>query len=333
MMTQSTLSVVMPNFNHGHYLKEALESVLAQSFKPLEVIVVDDASTDDSLVVAGELAALHSIIRVVKQERNMGVVTTTNRGIQHASGDYVYGMAADDRLLPGLFEKSMDLLARNPQAGLCSAMTLGMDESGQQLGVRHTPVVSKSASFLFPARCLALLGKHGSWFVGNTVVYRRRVLVELGGFDPELRSFADGFMCQVIALKHGACFIPEPLGLERMAENRYSKTIMADSGAALFIVGRATQLMQTTYRDLFPADFVDAWSNRRRYHLGLRTVLTYQRRQATGLRKLIPSPSVPDRAFFGLLRLAMKVEYIVARLYLLARVKHGGGEKVSGRES
>ena len=58
MMTQSTLSVVMPNFNHGHYLKEALESVLAQSFKPLEVIVVDDASTDDSLAVAGEFAVM-----------------------------------------------------------------------------------------------------------------------------------------------------------------------------------------------------------------------------------------------------------------------------------
>ena len=234
-------------------------------------------------------------------------------------------MAADDRLLPGMFEKSMDLLARNPQAGLCSAMTLGMDESGQQLGVRHTPVVSKSASFLFPARCLALLGKHGSWFVGNTVVYRRRILVELGGFDPELRSFADGFMCQVIALNHGACFIPEPLCQERMTENRYSKTIMADSGAALSTVGRATQLMQTTYRDLFPTDFVDSWSKRQRYHLGLRTVLTSQRRQVAGLRKLTPSPSPADKIFFALLRLTMKVEYIISRLFLLTHIKQRKG--------
>ena len=324
--------MVMPNFNHGHYLKEALDSVLAQSFKPLEVIVVDDASTDDSLAVAGELAALHSIVRVVKHERNMGVVATTNRGIQHASGDYVCGMAADDRLLPGLFEKSMDLLARNPQAGLCSAMTLAMDESGQELGVHDTPVVSKSPSFLFPADCLALLKKHGSWFVGNTVVYRRRVLVELGGFDPELRSYTDGFMCQVIALKHGACFIPEHLAQERMAENRYSKTIMADPGVALSTVGRATQLMQTTYRDLFPADFVDAWSKRQRYHLGLRTVLTSQRRQVTGLRKLTPSPSPADKVFIALLRLMMKVEYIIARLFLFARVKHESSEKVSESE-
>jgi hypothetical protein len=108
---------------------------------------------------------------------------------------------------------------------------------------------------------------------------------------------------------------------------------MAEPGAALSVVGHATQLMQTTFSDLFPTDFVDAWSKRRRYHLGVSMVLTSQRRQASGLRKLTPAPSIPDKVFFALLRLTMKVEYIIARLYLLARVKHGGGDKVSGSES
>jgi cellulose synthase/poly-beta-1,6-N-acetylglucosamine synthase-like glycosyltransferase len=297
------------------------------------VIVVEDGSTDDSLAVIERLAGRYPALRVLKNERNMGVVYSLNRGLGHASGDYVTFPGSDDKTLPEQFERSVALLERHPQAGVCTSLARAMSEAGEALEVRPTPVIRNTPGFVAPMDAPALLRKHDSWFANATAVYRRRVLEELGGFDPELRSYADGFMCQVIALKHGACFIPEPLALERMAEVRYSKTIMAEPGAALFIVGRATQLMQTTYRDLFPADFVDAWSNRRRYHLGLRTVLTYQRRQATGLRKLIPSPSVPDRAFFGLLRLAMKVEYIVARLYLLARVKHGGGEKVSGRES
>ena len=324
-MTQATLSVVIPNFNHGHYLKEAVESVMEQSFQPMEVVVVDDASTDDSLAVAGELADLHSQVRVVQNRSNLGVVPTTNRGIRHASGDYVYGMAADDRLMPSLFEKSMALVSRNPQTGLCSAMTHGMDERGRGLGVRHTPIVSKSASYLPPAACLALLRRQGSWFVGNTVVYRRSVLVELGGFDPELRSFADGFMCHVIALKYGACYIPEPLAMERMSENRYSKTIMADSGLALSNIERAQRLMRTTYRDLFPAEFEETWSGRQRYLLGLRTVLTAQRQRTADLRKLASPSSFADKVFFALLRLVLKTEYMAARLFLLASVNHRRG--------
>ena len=324
-MTQATLSVVIPNFNHGHYIKEAVESVMDQSFQPLEVILVDDASTDDSLAVAGELADLHSQVRVVKNESNLGAVPTTSRGIRHASGNYVYGMAADDRPMPGLFEKSMELVSRYPQAGLCSAMTHGMDGRGQGLGVRHTPIVSRSPSYLPPVACLALLRRHGSWFAGNTVVYRRSVLAELGGFDPELRSFADGFMCHVIALKYGACYIPEPLALERLSEDRYSKTIMANSGLALSNIDRATRLMRTTYRDLFPAEFVDSWSGRQRYLLGLRTVLTAQRQRTANLRKLASPSTFADKVFFALFRLVLRTEYMAVRLFLLASVKHRRG--------
>src|SRR4051812_21669960 len=121
MMSRSSLSVVMPNYNHSHYIGEALEAILGQTFRPMEVIVVDDASTDNSVEVIEQFVRRDSAVRLLRNEQNSGPVPTVNLGLKQASGDYVYTMAADDKILPTFFEKSMNLLAQYPQAGLCSA--------------------------------------------------------------------------------------------------------------------------------------------------------------------------------------------------------------------
>ena len=317
------LSVVMPNYNHAHYISEALEAILAQSFRPLEVIVVDDGSSDNSIEVIETFARRDRLVCLLRNERNMGVVFSANLGLEHAAGDYVYWVSADDRVLPGFFEKAMNLLAQHPQAGVCSALVLAMDEHGQDLGLIPTPVISRTPCFVSPEKAVALLLRHDSWIVDATTIFRRAAM-PAEGLIPELRSHCSKFMSKVIALKYGACFIPEPLAVWRRTESCFSFTTGADPDAMLDIMHYAGQLMRSTYRDLFPPDYVDYWERRWLYGVCLKIVdisHTSREAQMADLGRLLPPLTLVDRVFLAGLRLSVEVEYRITRIYLLARLR------------
>src|SRR5882762_4010768 len=119
-----SLSVVVLNYNHAEYLPRSLGAILGQSVQPLEILVMDDASTDNSIEVIENLGRQHPHIRLHRNERNLGVVPNINRGIDLAMGDYVLSAAADDELVPGFFEKSLRVLAQHPQAALSATISV-----------------------------------------------------------------------------------------------------------------------------------------------------------------------------------------------------------------
>jgi glycosyltransferase involved in cell wall biosynthesis len=117
-MKLPTLSIIIPNFNHGHCLPRAVNAILQQSAQPLEVIIIDDGSTDRSVEIIQELARQHPVIKFHRNEKNEGVCITVNRGINLAQGEYLFFSAAADAILPGFLEKSLQVLGRHPEAGL-----------------------------------------------------------------------------------------------------------------------------------------------------------------------------------------------------------------------
>src|SRR5262249_29724703 len=117
-----SLSVVIPNYNHGEHLAKCLASVLAQSIPATEIIVIDDCSTDNSAAIIDDLARKNPVIRFFRNETNQGALFTFNRGIDLATSQYLVMIAADDEVRPGYFEKTLRLLSQNPQAGACAAI-------------------------------------------------------------------------------------------------------------------------------------------------------------------------------------------------------------------
>src|SRR2546428_12986239 len=111
-MSSPTVSVIVPNFNHAEYLPRCLTALIEQSVLPQEIIVIDDASTDDSAQIAREFARRHPIIEVHQNARNHGVVYGANLGLRIARGDYVLFAAAEDYCLPGFMEKSGSVFGR-----------------------------------------------------------------------------------------------------------------------------------------------------------------------------------------------------------------------------
>ena len=106
VLAPGTLSVIPTNCNNARYLGEALRAILNQSLRPKEVIVVDDGSTDNSIAVIKEFEHTDSIVHLVCNDRNQGVLFSGNGGPTVASGDYVCWAVADDKVLPGFSEKS-----------------------------------------------------------------------------------------------------------------------------------------------------------------------------------------------------------------------------------
>jgi GT2 family glycosyltransferase len=115
---RATVTVVVPCYNYARYLPAAVHSVLDQEQVEANVIVVDDASTDDSATVARELADADPRVTVMANHANQGAVATFNRGLAAADGEFLVRLDADDLLTPGSLARSVALLQRFPSVGL-----------------------------------------------------------------------------------------------------------------------------------------------------------------------------------------------------------------------
>ena len=263
MQNKGTLSVVMCNYNHGHYIQEALQAILSQSFSPLEVIVIDDGSTDNSVQIIEGIAEKNPTVKFYRNVKNEGVWHSSNKGAKIATGEYIYFCAADDRVCPGFFEKSVKILNQNPQAGLSCALMKIIGEDGTDMMWAKSPVISTTECFLSADQVRKTLLKYGFWFTGHTVIFRRDYVVkdkDADFWDPELYQFADHIVTMIVATKHGACFIPEILATWRayIGLSGYADThFLSEETKTNSALDKMVQIMNSKeYTLFFPRDFV-----------------------------------------------------------------------------
>ncbi|MFI2753376.1 glycosyltransferase [Cellulomonas sp. P22] len=182
-----TVSVVVPCYNYGHFLPAAVASALEQPGVDVEVVVVDDASTDDSADVARALAAADDRVTVVVHERNARHIATYNDGLAHVTGDYVVLLSADDLLAPGSLSRATALLEAHPGVGLVYGYAPDFTDSPPPTDERV-----RSWSVWPGETWLRRTCRRGANVIVNPeVVMRTSVLRELGGYDPALPHTAD----------------------------------------------------------------------------------------------------------------------------------------------
>lgn len=243
-MSLPTISVVMPHYNHGRYVEQAAAAILGQSAPPLEFILIDDASTDGSLEALRRVAR-DPRVRLIQHQKNRGISETLIEGIRAARGEYVFGPAADDLALPGLFEKSLRLLAAHPGAGLCSALAGVMDEQGREREPYRTRLVRRSPAYLSPEEFLAEQRRGDNWVVSYSAIFRREPLLKLLEGAPDLHPGLDGLMIYGLGARHGACFLPERLVLWRPSPGSASGRLGLDPAAGLSYAERLLGALET----------------------------------------------------------------------------------------
>lgn len=138
------LSVYMPVFNAAPYLAQSIESILNQTYKNFEFIIVDDASTDDSWKIIKSYARLDPRIRAYRNRLNLGVSTTSNIAISLARCKYLARMDADDISTPDRLEKQIKYLKSNPKTVIVGAQCTIINQNNQIIGFKNFPLSSAS---------------------------------------------------------------------------------------------------------------------------------------------------------------------------------------------
>jgi hypothetical protein len=172
------VSVVIPCFGQSHYLGEAIESVLGQTYPHLEVLVVDDSSPDN----ASQIASRYPGVRCLRCD-NRGMAGARNLGIRSTSGDFLVFLDADDRLRPTAIETGVTLLAEHPQAAAASGRFRRIAQDGTPIETFEQPIVRRDH---YPRQ----LTENWAGFPARSI-YRRAVFEHVKGFDPDLDATAD----------------------------------------------------------------------------------------------------------------------------------------------
>lgn len=256
------LSVVMPNFNHGRFIGHALDAMIAQERAPDEIIVVDDASTDDSIAVLERYCEKLPHLIVLRSERNGGAIPATRRGLAAATGRYLYLAAADDWVLPGFFATALAIIEANPDCGLvCGEAVLLNGETGKPIGYRPAVRPSASAQKFTPEMTRRLLRKADNFMLAGSAIFQRAFAMEKGGFDDRAGSFADGLLTRKVALAHGFYFVPAAFAVWNVFPQGYSRTTALEVARARKALDELPALMagDADFPSWYPAVFKRRW--------------------------------------------------------------------------
>ena len=202
---QPPVSVILPTHNRAKLLERSVKSVLEQSYPELELIVVDDASKDETEQVVRSLD--DNRVRYLQNEKNLGTSASKNRGIREARFDYIAFHDDDDLWRPEKLEKQMRLLANaGEEAGFCYCEMVyhRLDGTEQLCPLRELSMVRKSG-YIYPE----LLRRN---FVGGpTLLIRKECLDRVGGFREDMIVFEDWDLALRLSAKYDAAFAGEPL--------------------------------------------------------------------------------------------------------------------------
>lgn len=189
------VSILMPAFNVERYIAEAVESVLSQTHKNFEFVIIDDGSTDGTLSIVKSYAQKDKRISLVSHP-NMGMGESLNQALDLVNNEWIVRMDADDIMLPNRIERQTAFVKENPDIAVAGTLVYYVDENGRVFGESPRPRLTSSARVEEFVRCNKLKGKSDLEALPTvgfphfmvyhpSVIMRRSVVKEVGGYRPE----------------------------------------------------------------------------------------------------------------------------------------------------
>jgi glycosyltransferase involved in cell wall biosynthesis len=207
-------SVIIPLYNKEAEVERTIRSVLAQSYPPLEIVVVDDGSTDRSAQIVEAVGS--PLVRLIRQP-NAGETAARNRAMTEAQGDYFALIDADDEWRPGFLTEIASMIRDFPDCGLYSTAFDIVDDIGEHPA--HTPVVRGVVENFFRESMCSYVS------IPSSSVIPRAVVEDVGGFPEGMRLGGDQYMWVKIARRWPVCFSPERLVKYYMVASNRSAAI------------------------------------------------------------------------------------------------------------
>jgi glycosyltransferase involved in cell wall biosynthesis len=207
------VSVIVPCFNHARFLHEALNSILGQTYNDIELIIVDDCSTDNSWQIIEKFIGRDSRVKGLRHEHNKGLSTSRNDGLRIANGDFIGFCDSDDVWEPDKLKIQVDFLQKHPDYGIIYSDSTIIDESGAPTGKCFSdlfPLPTSPSGWLFPE----LVRRN---FINiQSVVMRKECMLRAGLFDEDIEWIQDWWYWVQLCRDYRFGYCDIPLGRYRM---------------------------------------------------------------------------------------------------------------------
>lgn len=231
-----TISVIIPNYNHSIYLPEVIASIINQKRPPDEVLIIDDASTDNSVTVIKSIIDGKSNFKLLVNQKNIGVHESVNLGVRLAKGEYLALCAADDLLMPDFFSSALKMFELHPSIGICCGDYSTFNDEKPYVFTEYSALGSSVPVVLEPVRILKLFQR--GFVVGSNVsLYRKDLLMKYGCYKRDMMALADFFLIAEISLNHPICYFPKTFGSYRYVKNSYGDRVRKDFKKRLELYG------------------------------------------------------------------------------------------------
>lgn len=199
---RAKISVLMSVYNGEKHIREAIESILNQTYRNFDFIILDDASTDTTPQIIQSMAHQDDRIKILKNRRKLGLTKSLNKGLALAEGKYLARMDADDISLPDRFVNQVDFLDTNPEIGVGGTAYRVIDEEGKVGQIHHpltAPIILRWSSYF------------KNPLVHSTVVMRREILKNEEGYDERFKTAQDYDLWQRLGGKTRLANLPDVL--------------------------------------------------------------------------------------------------------------------------
>lgn len=261
MNKKLTLSVILPNYNDAKTLPRAIEAIVTQSRIPDELLIVDDGSTDESIMIIESYTKKYSYIKLYRNENNMGIPYSINKSLRLITGDFFYGASANDYILPGFFEKGMGLAEKYPDTGIISGEVITEDPTGNKLGLTKISSFKKS-NFYKPDSVLNnyFFKENPGHSLCSATIFRSNIAFEFGGFVSELGSYSDTFLARGLALMNGMIYLAFPCAVWIINNESFSSRTCNDKIKLFHTIENCSKLMRSVkYKEFFPNEYIEWW--------------------------------------------------------------------------
>lgn len=207
------LSIAIPTYNQAQYLKKAILSACNQNYKPFEIVVFDDCSTDNTWQILEELCIDIKELKIIRQEINKGIVINKGSCLKSCTGDYVILLDSDDMLEPNFADVLIALLEKFPKAAYAHGNVQQIDQNGNKTNVRQ---LFRKETYLEANEDLKRQIS-GMKVAANIIMYRKKALVAINYFNCKVNFAEDWFMlCQLSAAGYGNVFTNKILSSYRV---------------------------------------------------------------------------------------------------------------------
>lgn len=243
------ISIIIPNYNRGHLLKDVLDSVINQTYQPLEIIVVDDKSTDDSIAIIQRLQETISNLILIQQEANSGANACRNLGVSRANGTFIAFLDSDDYFLPTKIEKQMAVFNQYPEIGF---VVTGFGSKA----------IHPIPEGIVPIKETIMQNNLGGF---STLMVKKSLFLQVGGLDCHLQSCQDwDLFLKLLTVSKGYKMF-ENLVIYEVQEDSISKNVSKVVQGYKIVSKRARALNSTL--ELIPEPNLIAYQE---YYLAMR---------------------------------------------------------------